>query len=353
MSVSDPAVRAMPIDGGSQSVGLPHVVTLPDFREVYHRYVTFVWSCARRMGVRENEIDDVVQEVFIVIHGKLATLIQPDSLRSWIYGIIRRTVSTYHRSKRTKVASARESIVSDLSPDLQRLVVAGRLASRPTDADRERVFSALQARLGIVTGIAGGAIGVSVSQSGSHALVAKIFGIAVATLAIATGGFVAWHSLMGSPAADRINPANVPIANAAHWTRTTQEPTPPQTASPSPLETTPAPVEPKTSSALGAARGSGRVHDSLSEEVAILSRAQTELHGGRAENALRLLAEHERKFRRGILAEERTSAKIQALCALGRVSEANALLGTMSPQSLTGESARQACSSSKKITPGR
>jgi RNA polymerase sigma-70 factor (ECF subfamily) len=58
------------------------------------------------MGVRENELDDVVQEVFIVINGKLATLEKPDSLRSWIYGIIRRTSSAYHRARRTKVASA-------------------------------------------------------------------------------------------------------------------------------------------------------------------------------------------------------------------------------------------------------
>jgi hypothetical protein len=85
----------------------------------------------------------------------------------------------------------------------------------------------------------------------------------------------------------------------------------------------------------------------LSDEVAILTRAETELHGGRAESALRLLNEHERRFRNGILAEERTAARIQALCALGRVSEADVLRARLSPKSLHGEQTKKACSSSK------
>jgi hypothetical protein len=98
-------------------------------------------------------------------------------------------------------------------------------------------------------------------------------------------------------------------------------------------------------------RRPARARDSLSEEAAILSRAQSELHAGRATSALQVVAEHERKFKRGILAQERVAVKIQALCALGRSSEANALMGGLSAQSLTGDSARQACSLSKNTTP--
>jgi hypothetical protein len=87
--------------------------------------------------------------------------------------------------------------------------------------------------------------------------------------------------------------------------------------------------------------------DSLSEEVAILSRAETELHSGRPENALSLLNEHERKFSNGILAEERIAARVQALCALGRNTEADAQLVHLSPKSLHGQRARQACGSRK------
>ena len=50
-------------------------------------------------------MDDVVQEVFLVIHARLHTVYHPKALRSWIYGIARRTVSNYHRTRRGKEAS--------------------------------------------------------------------------------------------------------------------------------------------------------------------------------------------------------------------------------------------------------
>jgi RNA polymerase sigma-70 factor (ECF subfamily) len=53
-----------------------------------------------------DEVDDVVQEVFIVINARLPSLLQPESIRSWIYGIVRRTASTHHRAKRAKMANA-------------------------------------------------------------------------------------------------------------------------------------------------------------------------------------------------------------------------------------------------------
>jgi RNA polymerase sigma-70 factor, ECF subfamily len=72
---------------------------LPSFQAVYRQYFGFVWSSARRLGVELEAVDDVVQEVFIVIHAKLDTLEKPEALRSWIYGVVRRTVSTHRRSK--------------------------------------------------------------------------------------------------------------------------------------------------------------------------------------------------------------------------------------------------------------
>ena len=83
--------------------------TMPAFKAVYVQYFEFVWMSARRLGVDAAAMDDVVQEVFIVIHSKLHTLERPEALRSWIYGIVRRTVSTHRRSKRSHDAG----IVSD------------------------------------------------------------------------------------------------------------------------------------------------------------------------------------------------------------------------------------------------
>jgi RNA polymerase sigma-70 factor (ECF subfamily) len=76
--------------------------TVPSFQVLYTEYFDFVWASARRLGVDQHAIDDVVQEIFIVIHSKLHTLEQPAALRSWIYSVVRRTVSNHHRSRRAR-----------------------------------------------------------------------------------------------------------------------------------------------------------------------------------------------------------------------------------------------------------
>jgi RNA polymerase sigma-70 factor (ECF subfamily) len=78
---------------------------VPNLQTIYKKYFDFVWSSARHLGATADAIDDVVQDVFIVIHAKLATLQRPEALRSWIYGIVRRTVSDYRRSRRTRDAA--------------------------------------------------------------------------------------------------------------------------------------------------------------------------------------------------------------------------------------------------------
>ncbi|MEI9938678.1 MAG: sigma-70 family RNA polymerase sigma factor [Pseudomonadota bacterium] len=77
-----------------------------NFPAVYRDYFDFVWSCTRRLGVSAAATDDVVQEVFIVIHARLHTLERPAALRSWIYGVVRRVVSAHHRARRSKLDSA-------------------------------------------------------------------------------------------------------------------------------------------------------------------------------------------------------------------------------------------------------
>jgi RNA polymerase sigma-70 factor (ECF subfamily) len=90
---------------------------LPSFRAIYDDYFDFVWTCTRRLGVPVDAVDDVVQEVLVIVHARLWTLSRPASLRSWLYGVVRRTVSAYHRARR--VRTARESshpFDDDMSP---------------------------------------------------------------------------------------------------------------------------------------------------------------------------------------------------------------------------------------------
>jgi RNA polymerase sigma-70 factor (ECF subfamily) len=90
-------------DSGAAGRSLANV---PSFQAVYRQYFNFVWSSARRLGVSPESMDDLVQEVFIVIHAKLETLEKPEALRSWIYGVVRRSVSAQRRSERTRAGVA-------------------------------------------------------------------------------------------------------------------------------------------------------------------------------------------------------------------------------------------------------
>ncbi|HEY4106043.1 MAG TPA: sigma-70 family RNA polymerase sigma factor [Polyangiaceae bacterium] len=80
---------------------------LPPFQTIYRQYFDFVWASARRLGVPSEAMDDVVQEIFVVIHTKMHSIEKPDALRSWIYGVVRRTVSGHRRSRRAEVSNGR------------------------------------------------------------------------------------------------------------------------------------------------------------------------------------------------------------------------------------------------------
>jgi len=101
MSGHEQVVSAPPAEPGP--VHSDRTALVLDFPAVYRDYFDFVWSCTRRLGVGAAAIDDVVQEVFIVIHARLHTLERPAALRSWIYGVVRRVVSGHHRERRSKL----------------------------------------------------------------------------------------------------------------------------------------------------------------------------------------------------------------------------------------------------------
>lgn len=83
--------------------------------------------------------------------------------------------------------------------------------------------------------------------------------------------------------------------------------------------------------------------DRLAQEVALLSRATSDLRAGRAGAALKLLDEHQRKFPNGMLTVERRAVRAQALCSLKRVSEGRAELSQLAPQSPAAGRAKQLC----------
>lgn len=72
------------------------------FRELFRSHAPFVWRVLRRHGVSDAELEDVCQDVFVVVHRRLAEFQGRASLRTWIYEIARRSALAQVR-KRAKV----------------------------------------------------------------------------------------------------------------------------------------------------------------------------------------------------------------------------------------------------------
>lgn len=68
------------------------------FESVYDEYARFVWRAMARLGVARDEVEDVVQEVFIIIHRRLGEFREESTLRTWVYGIAVHVARNYRRT---------------------------------------------------------------------------------------------------------------------------------------------------------------------------------------------------------------------------------------------------------------
>jgi len=74
----------------------------PTFEDVYEAHVDFVWRMVCRLGVRTHAAEDVVQEVFLAVHRRLAEFEGRSSVKTWLVGIVRLILLERRRSMRNK-----------------------------------------------------------------------------------------------------------------------------------------------------------------------------------------------------------------------------------------------------------
>jgi RNA polymerase sigma-70 factor (ECF subfamily) len=74
----------------------------PSFEQVYDHHVDFVWRSARRLGVDDAAVDDVVQHVFLVVHRRLAEFEGRSAMKTWLFAILLQVVRDHRRSVRRK-----------------------------------------------------------------------------------------------------------------------------------------------------------------------------------------------------------------------------------------------------------
>lgn len=93
LAPSEPEARP----GSASEPAAPH-----DFAGVYDEHVRFVWRTLRRLGVREPDCDDAVQDVFLVVHRKLGGFRPEAPVKHWLFRLASSVARDYRRSRRRK-----------------------------------------------------------------------------------------------------------------------------------------------------------------------------------------------------------------------------------------------------------
>ncbi|HYQ15124.1 MAG TPA: RNA polymerase sigma factor [Polyangiaceae bacterium] len=80
---------------------------------VYEAHFRYVWRCLRSLGVYDAQLDDALQDVFVVVQRKLPEFDGGAQLRTWLYAIALRISRKYRERAR------REPTSLDAAPENQ------------------------------------------------------------------------------------------------------------------------------------------------------------------------------------------------------------------------------------------
>ena len=88
--------NSSPPDGTSQ----PAVLVSDDFDQVFRRFAPYVAAIGLKLLGRDDDLDDLVQDVFLEAHRGLARIRDPGALKSWLATIaVRRASRRLRRQK--------------------------------------------------------------------------------------------------------------------------------------------------------------------------------------------------------------------------------------------------------------
>lgn len=77
----------------------------------YRRHADFVWRSLQRLGVRPSELNDALQEVFLVAHRKLDEFdVERAKFSTWLFGIAVRTAQGFKRRRRAESLDDRDLV---------------------------------------------------------------------------------------------------------------------------------------------------------------------------------------------------------------------------------------------------
>jgi RNA polymerase sigma-70 factor (ECF subfamily) len=75
----------------------------PDLGVIFDEHFDYVWATLRRLGVRDADREDLVHEVFLKVHARLADYDTSRPLRPWLFGFAYRVAADHRRLARHRV----------------------------------------------------------------------------------------------------------------------------------------------------------------------------------------------------------------------------------------------------------
>lgn len=125
------------------------VDALPSFDEVYSAHIAFVWRVLRTFGVAEAQLEDAVQDVFVVVHRRLPEWEGRAAITTWLFAIARRVASAHRRrvgSDRTEELVDEPPGTADTFAALSRAQASATVFSilQELDEDKRVVFALVE-----------------------------------------------------------------------------------------------------------------------------------------------------------------------------------------------------------------
>jgi RNA polymerase sigma-70 factor (ECF subfamily) len=113
-----------------------------DFTAIHESHADFVWRTLQRLGVRPMDLEDSLQDVFVVVHRRLDSFDGSSQMTTWLFAICLRVAAAHRRRAHVRREHATGALDSNALSDPQGS--PERLAIRAEARERlDRVLDAL------------------------------------------------------------------------------------------------------------------------------------------------------------------------------------------------------------------
>lgn len=356
------------------------------FRELYEQRYAFVWSVLRRLGVPERDVEDLLQDVFVIVHRRLGDFEERSAKSTWLYAIAVRVYWNYARRQQRRIPLATESanampilddsvgperfaeqkeasamleeLLGSLDHDKRTAYVLAEIEglSAPeiaavTGANTRTVYSRLRVAKQLVAASAQRVIArerndVSVRALARRstarppaglrrrawaALLVRMPGLAATSGSVA--GVLSWKlaalvlGLAGVGVVGgsqlQVDEPRVATGGAAFAVTVPSAPSPPVSHHP-PTVAAAAVIEPPTAEPPARTAKPERTPPAEDHGIVLLQRARRAIKNSDAREALKPLDQHRQRHPDSPLSRERERTRLAALCALGQNDDAKA-----------------------------